>query len=120
MLQILKNNKKVIIIGSAAILLCVALIAALVSRQSPATAKKEDIPPGRIHDAGVLDDGGEIVVHDSTEGEIVIAAGSSGDNTEATSNTAQLSTIPSTLSTISDPEAIWAGDAYTGNHTRVD
>jgi LPXTG-site transpeptidase (sortase) family protein len=107
MLQLLKAHKKTIIIISIAILICAALVVALVSRSSPAAA---NAPPGRIHDAGILDDSGEILIHDSTEGEVIITAAPA-------KSTAQLSPIPSILSTTSDPDLIWTDETYAGNHT---
>ena len=105
--QILKDNKKIIAIACAAILLCTFLAALYVSRRiKPVNA--DVTPPGRIYDAGVFGDG--IAVHDSAEGEIIIGA-DSVDNMP-------LAVTP--FKTVSDPEAIWNEDAYAGNHTPIE
>jgi LPXTG-site transpeptidase (sortase) family protein len=69
-----------------------------------------------------LDDGGEIIVHDSTEGEIVIAAVPSkvSTDTKIEGDTESVPLTAAPLKTVSDPEAIWAEDAYAGNHTPVE
>ena len=73
-MQILKTYKKPIIIACAAIILCSFAAATILSRRME-HGEQEPVPPGRIYDAGAF--GEDIVVHDSTEGEIVIKATSS-------------------------------------------
>lgn len=107
MLQTLKDHKKQIAIACAAILLC-SFLAALYATRQIKSGEQEPIPPGRIYDAGIFGD--DIIVHDSTEGEIVIGAASA----EAVS----LATTP--LKTVSDPEAIWSEDTYAGKHTPIE
>lgn len=111
MTQILKNHKKHIAIACAVILLCSFLAALYVTRQIQ-PGEQEPIPPGRIYDAGVF--GGNIVVHDSAEGEIVIGA----DTAESSVEAVPLAAVP--LKTVSDPEAIWNADTYAGKHTPVE
>ena len=113
MTRILRDYKKHIAIGCAAILLC-AFLAALYFTHRNNPGSRSDIPPGRIYDAGEF--GNDIVVHDSAGGEIVIGADLSGDSAE----TVPLAAAP--LKTVADPEAIWNGDtyAYAGNHTLVE
>lgn len=111
MIQILKDHKKTVAIACAGILLCSILAALYVSRQIK-PENREEIPPGRIYDAGVFGDA--ITVHDSAEGEIVIGAGSAENSAEAV----PLVAIP--IKTVSDPEAIWNADTYAGNHTPIE
>lgn len=111
MTRILKEHKKHIAVACAAILLCSFLAALYFSHRNSAGSRGE-IPPGRIYDAG--DFGSDIMAHDSAGGEIVIGADFTGDGAEAV----PLAAAP--LKTVSDPEAIWSGDAYAGNHTLVE
>jgi len=110
-MDILKTHKKTIAIACAAILLCSLLAALYVSNRIKPTMP-EQIPPGRVYDAGVFGD--DIVVHDSAEGEIVIGADSEENSAEAV----PLAAIP--IKTVSDPETIWNADTYAGNHTPVE
>lgn len=103
MLQMLKDHKKHAAIACVAVLLCSFLAAIYVSSKMK-PSESEPVPPGRIYDAGVF--GGDIIVHDSTEGEIVIA-----------SDTAEKIADAAPLKTVSDPEAIWKEDTYAGKHT---
>lgn len=111
MIPFLKNHKKTVAAVCAAILLC-AFVAALYCSYQMRPESKAEIPPGRVHDAGVFGD--DIVVHDSAGGEIVIGTDFAGDEAEAVS----LAAAP--LKTVSDPEAIWTADTYAGKHTPVE
>jgi len=110
-MDILKTHKKTIAIACAAILLCSLLAALYVSNRIKPTMP-EQIPPGRVYDAGVFGD--DIVAHDSAEGEIIIGAGSAESDVEA------VPLVAAPLKTVSDPEAISNADTYAGNHTPVE
>lgn len=97
------RNKKIIIITlsiSAIALVAVALLCSHFVRLN----YSESVPTGRIHDAGVFGD--DVVIHDSTEGEIVIDV---ADND--TSITLQR------MKLVSNPDDIWKDETYAGNHT---
>jgi len=96
MINFIKENKAIVIVG--AILVCAvgALLFNIFSQDSLA-----EVPPGRIHSAGVF--GEDIVAHDSSGGEIVIGNTSIRENGE--------------LNIVSDPDEIWATDNHAGNHT---
>ena len=124
MLQILKTHKKIVAIACTAIILC-SFAAAIIVSNSVKPAEQEIVPPGRIYDAGAFGD--DVVIHDSTEGEIVITAktAASGNEVEngnvAVSDADAVPLVAAPLQTVSDPEAIWNNvDAYAGNHTPIE
>lgn len=110
----LVQYKKHLLIAGAAILTVAAVAALIFSHyiQSP-KGSTEPVPQGRIHDAGVFGD--DVVIHDSTEGEIVI--GVKADDTPA-SVTPLSASGPAKL--VSNPDDIWTEDTYAGNHTPVE
>ncbi len=131
MIKFVKAHKLGVAIACAAILLCAAIAANAVSThytEPVAELVTELVPPGRIHDAGVF--GEDIVVHDSNEGEIVIAASpraeaindvpenDAHDSAQITDPTLMPSIAPVLVA--ADPEAIWTEDTFAGNHTLVE
>ena len=106
------QHKKAIIIASAFILLAAAVAALIFSHyiQSPKMAT-EPVPQGRIYDAGVFGD--DVVVHDSTEGEIIIEPISTAIATEP-------APAAKPMLLVSDPDEIWTENTYAGNHTPVE
>ena len=114
MIQMIREHKKVAIITATAILVCTVLLAVFFSSQIK-SKKREEVPQGRIHDAGVL--GEDIVVHDSANGEIVISANPKINDMEIETDSAPLS---APLKTIADPGDIWSVNTYAGNHTPVE
>ena len=123
MLQILKTHKKIVAIACTAIILC-SFAAAIIVSNSVKPAEQEIVPPGRIFDTGVFGD--DVVIHDSTEGEIIITAKTavSGDevenSNEAASDAATVPLAAAPLQTVSNPEAIWTEETYAGNHTPIE
>ncbi len=121
MLQILKTHKKIVAIACTAIILC-SFAAAIIVSNSVKPAEQEIVPPGRIYDAGAYD----VVIHDSTEGEIVITAktAASGNEVEngnvAVSDADAVPLAAAPLHTVSNPEAIWTEETYAGNHTPIE
>ncbi len=111
MRQMLKDYKMHTAIACAALLLCLSL-AVLYFIDRNTSGIRSEIPPGRIYDTGVF--GGDISIHDSTEGEIVIGANVAEDGTEVVPFAA------APVKTVADPEAIWNGDTYAGNHTPIE
>jgi LPXTG-site transpeptidase (sortase) family protein len=106
MIKFIKGHKQVII--GCAVFLCACLLAsALISCSKQ--DEKEEVPPGRIHDAGVFGD--DIVVHDSTEGEIIISVAASFEDS------AQVIPLSASMKIVSNPDEIWTADTYAGNHT---
>lgn len=104
------THKKGVLITATAILLA-SLVAALCVNQALRASKKEAVPPGRVHDVGVFGD--DVVIHDSTEGEVVIDAADNGTH-DTSAKSAQLP-----MKLIANPEDIWNEDTYAGNHTPV-
>jgi LPXTG-site transpeptidase (sortase) family protein len=98
-------------------------MAALDAANRAEPVEREPIPPGRIHDAGVF--GEDIIVHDSANGEIIIGAVASAEN-GILADSAALSAVIVPLAaalpskTVSDPETIWNGETYAGNHTPIE
>ena len=120
MIAFVKSHKLGVTIACVAVILFGAIAATVISRHYAGPAA-EIVPSGRIHDAGVF--GEDIVVHDSTEGEIVIAAASHAVSAEDSPMTDDITPaiMPSIAraNVVADPEAIWTADAYAGNHTLV-
>jgi LPXTG-site transpeptidase (sortase) family protein len=116
MIRFITKHKIGVAVACAAIVLCAALTVALMSRS--VAGKQEDVPTGRVHDAGIFDDAGEIVVHDSAKGEIVIATEENGEAEDIPDSTVPLSAQSSKVT--DDPEAIWTEETYAGNHTPVE
>ena len=123
MIKFVKAHKLGVAIACAAVLLCGAIAATVISRHYAGPAA-DVVPSGRIHDAGVF--GEDIVVHDSTEGEIVIAAASNALSAKDNPDSAAPGSAPAIMPSIApakvvaDPEAIWTADTYAGNHTLVE
>ena len=111
------SHKKGLLIATAA-LVSVGILAAMICTaviKSP-DDKPEPVPEGRIYDAGVF--GEEAVIHDSTEGEIVIDGSAA-----SVSDAPQIVTVAANAAEaklVSDPDEIWTPDTYTGNHTPVE
>jgi len=96
MISFIKDNKAIVIVGVILLLAVAALLFNIFNYDSVA-----EVPPGRIHSAGVF--GEDIVAHDSSGGEIVIG------NTDIRET--------GEMNIVSDPDEIWAADAHAGNHT---
>lgn len=107
------QHKKGIVIAGAAILLAAVIAALIFSHyiQGPGTAT-EPVPQGRIHDAGVFGD--DVVIHDSTEDEIVIEPISTNIAAEP------VPAVAKPMLLVSDPDEIWTENTYAGNHTPVE
>ncbi len=124
--QLLKTHKKIVAIACAAIIICSFAAATIITRRMEQTepAEQEIVPPGRIYDAGLFGD--NVVIHDSTEGEIVITpkTAASGNEVEngnvAVSDADAVPLVAAPLQTVSDPEAIWTEETYAGNHTPIE
>ena len=123
MIQFAKAHKIGVAVACAAILLSAAIASAIVIRHY-SEMPTEKVPPGRIYDAGSF--GEDIVVHDSTEGEIVITAASRSvsavDISDAANPSRDSISLPSVApaKVAADPESIWTEDTYVGNHTPVE
>jgi LPXTG-site transpeptidase (sortase) family protein len=115
MIEYIKSHKVSAAIGGAVVLICIVLLIVLASQLSAATVV-EEIPSGRIHDAGLLDDEGAIKVHDSADGEILIRAKKSTPTADVTDVVVPLAAPKIAAS----PEDIWTADTYAGNHTPVE
>ena len=123
MIQFIKTHKTGVVVACAAIVLVAALSAMLVS-SGIAEQGKEKVPAGRIHDAGVFGD--DVIIHDSTEGEIVIRAEKAGAEEGVTEGAASGDTsaapvtLTATASNLADsPDTVWSVSTYTGNHTPI-
>ena len=103
MISFLKHpyNRPLVVCG-AIVLLCLILMVLLLTVFPRDSAV--EVPPGRIHDAGVFGD--DIIVHDSSGGEIVIGNARPRDATPMT--TANITT---------DPDGIWTENTHAGRHT---
>jgi LPXTG-site transpeptidase (sortase) family protein len=106
MIRFVKSNIVVIAVGCAAILIGCLLFAIF----SPFKGKpeKEDVPTGRIHDAGVF--GEDIEAHDSGNGVNIIGAALLDDESDRIP-------LAAPQRVVSDPADVWTVDAFTGNHT---
>lgn len=100
---------------TAIVILTVAVVTALIFSRNIQIFNKatEPVPQGRIHDAGIFGD--TVVIHDSTEGEIIIHTAATED---IVPEGMPLTAVPPRLT--SNPDTIWTADTYAGNHTPVE
>ena len=105
------THKKMLMIAAAVMAVIGVLAAVICTEVFLKDAAVEPVPEGRIFDAGVF--GEDVVIHDSTEGEIVI-----GD--AAAEIEPSLTVKPAEAKLISDPDDIWTTLAYAGNHTPIE
>jgi LPXTG-site transpeptidase (sortase) family protein len=124
-IQFIKSHKAGVAITCATIIIAAAFAAMLVSSRVTEQST-EEVHAGRVHDAGVF--GEDVVVHDSTEGEIIIrAARADEDKVESVDaesvDPSGVSVAPAASAAApkltESPDMIWNVDTYAGNHTPV-
>ena len=103
---LLRHKKTLCIIACCAAVISVAAIAAVFFSPNDV---REEIPPGRIHDSGVF--GEDIVAYDSSGGVNIIGADPFGYDIVPLSAPPRI---------VSNPDEIWTGDTFAGNHTFVE
>ena len=106
------RSKKIIgIIILCAVGLFLAVVTSIYIPSWIKDSKREEIPSGRIHDAGVFDD--DILVHDSADGVNII-----GDSDAE--NEPGILPIVSPMRITESPDDIWTENTYAGNHTMTE
>ena len=123
MIQFIKTHKTGVVVACAAIVLVAALSAMLVS-SGIAEQGKEKVPAGRIHDAGVFGD--DVIIHDSTEGEIVIRAekageaeGKADDTVSEDAGGTPVALLGAAPNLTDSPDTVWSVNTYAGNYTPI-
>ena len=106
------QHKKHLLIAAMAILAVSAVLALVFTHLNQSgRAPSTQVSKG-IRDTGVFGD--DVVIHDSTEGEIVIDV--AADQAPA----AGPQSTPGAVNLVASPDDIWKEDTYAGNHTPVE